>query len=77
MEARQDAIGAADYYAQAVLKSDLRVPDLLAMQALQRAVATLERAGFKGDAIQFYRSAISQKEPVKKAPPSKPVKRKK
>ncbi|MEK6662980.1 MAG: hypothetical protein AABY73_03845 [Pseudomonadota bacterium] len=77
LEARQDAIGAADFYAQAVLKSDLRAPDLLATQALQRAVATLERAGFKDDAMQFYRGAISQKEPVKKALPLKPVKRKK
>jgi hypothetical protein len=77
LEARQDAIGAADFYAQTVLKSDLRAPDLLATQALQRAVAALERAGFKDDAIQFYRSAISQKEPAKKAPPAKAVKRKK
>ncbi len=77
LEARQDAIGAADFYAQAVLQSDLRAPDLLATQALQRAVATLERAGFKDDAVQFYRSAISQKEPTKKAPPAKPGTRKK
>lgn len=77
LEARQDAVGAADFYAQAVLQSDLRAPDLLATQALQRAVATLERAGFKDDATQFYRSAISQKEPVKKALPLKPGKRKK
>ncbi|MDP1683597.1 MAG: hypothetical protein Q8L39_17735 [Burkholderiales bacterium] len=77
LEARQDAIGAADFYAQAVLKSDLRAPDLLATQALQRAVAMLERVGFKDDAVQFYRSAISQKEPTKKAPPAKLGKRKK
>jgi len=77
LEARQDVIGAADFYAQAVLKSDLRVPDLLATQALQRTVTMLERAGFKDDATQFYRSAISQKEPAKKVSPAKPVKRKK
>ncbi len=77
LEARQDSIGAADYYAQAVLKSDLRAPDLLATQALQRAVAMLERAGFKADAVQFYRSAIAQKEPVKKSPPAKAGKKKK
>jgi len=77
LEARQDVIGAADFYAQAVLKSDLRAPDLLATQALQRTVTMLERAGFKDDATQFYRSAISQKEPAKKVSPAKPVKRKK
>lgn len=77
LEARQDVIGAADFYAQAVLKSDLRAPDLLATQALQRTVTMLERAGFKDDATQFYRSAISQKEPAKKVSPAKPGKRKK
>lgn len=77
LEARQDTIGAADFYARAVLKSDLRAPDLLATQALQRTVAMLERAGFKEDALQFYRNVISQKEPVKKPLPAKPAKRKK
>ena len=77
MEARRDPMGAADFYAQTVLKSDLRAPDSLATQSLQRAVAMLERAGFKEDASQFYRSAMSQKEPLKKAPPAKSLKRKK
>ena len=44
LEARQDPMGAADFYAQAVLKSDLRAPDGLATQSLQRAVAMLEQA---------------------------------
>ncbi len=77
LEAREDTLSAADYYAQAVLKSDLRAPDLLATQALQRAVAALERAGFKDDAVQFYRGVISQKEPAKKTLAEKPSKRKK
>ncbi|MBT9613450.1 MAG: hypothetical protein IV108_09330 [Burkholderiales bacterium] len=76
LELRQDTIGAADFYAQAVLQSDLRAPDLLATQALQQAVAMLERAGLKEDAQQFYRSVISQKDPVKKALPAKAGKKK-
>ena len=71
LEERQDTLGAADYYAQAVLQSDLRKPDGLAIQALQRTVANLERAGFKDDAAQFYRKAVLQK-----APPKKPAARK-
>jgi len=63
-------MGAADFYAQAVIKSDLRAPDGLATQALQRTVATLERAGFKEDANRFYRSVMAQKTPVKKMPPT-------
>ncbi len=66
LEERQDAPGAADYYAQTVLQSDLREPDALAIQALQRTVANLERAGFKDDAAQFYRKAVLQKTPPKK-----------
>ena len=77
LETRQDNMGAADFYAQAVLKSDLRAPDGLATQALQRAVAMLERAGFKEDASQFSRSAMSQMRPIKKTPPTKMLKRKK
>ena len=77
LEARQDTMGAADFYAQAVLKSDLRAPDGLATQALQRTVAMLERAGFKEDASQFYRSAMAQKTPLKKAPLAKALKQKK
>ena len=61
LEQRHDALGAADYYAQAVLKSDLHHPDGLATLALQRTVASLERAGFKDDAEQFYRTAMAQK----------------
>ena len=61
LEQRHDARGAADYYAQAVLKSDLHHPDALATLALQRTVASLERAGFKDDAEQFYRTAMAQK----------------
>ena len=61
LEKRHDALGAADYYAQAVLKSDLRHPDGLATLALQRTVASLDRAGFKDDAEQFYRTAMAQK----------------
>jgi hypothetical protein len=66
LEERHDALGAADYYAQAVLKSDLRKPDGLATLAVQRTVASLERAGFKDDAAQFYRKAMAQKSPQKK-----------
>jgi len=77
LETRQDNMGAADFYAQAVLKSDLRAPDGLATQSLQRAVAMLERAGFKEDASQFSRSAMSQMQPIKKALPTKMLKRKK
>jgi len=66
LEERQDALGAADYYAQTVLQSDLRKPDGLAIQALQRTVANLERAGFKDDAARFYRKAVLQKTPPKK-----------
>ena len=77
LEARQDSMGAADFYAQVVLKSDLRAPDGLATQSLQRAVAMLERAGFKEDASQFSRTVMSQKEPIKKAQSAKGLKRKK
>ena len=77
LEAGTDAIGAADFYAQAVLQSDLRAPDTLATLALQRSVAMLERAGFKDDAAQFYRRAIAQKEPPKKPPKAKAGKPKK
>ena len=66
LEERQDALGAADYYAQTVLQSDLREPDALAVQALQRTVVSLERAGFKDDAARFYRNAVLQKTPPKK-----------
>ena len=60
-EQNHDALSAADYYAQVVLKSDLRNPDGLATSAMQRTVANLERAGFKDDAEQFYRTASAQK----------------
>lgn len=77
LEAGTDTTGAADFYAQAVLQSDLRAPDTLATLALQRSVAMLERAGFKDDAAQFYRRAITQKEPAKKPPKAKVGKPKK
>lgn len=77
LEARKDILGAADYFAQAVLLSDLRVPDAFAMQALQQTVASLERAGYKDDATQFYRRVMAQKEPAKKTPPTKSGKKKK
>lgn len=75
-EVRQQALAAADYFAQALLKSDLHEPDALAMQALQRVRINLERAGFKEDADAFYRRAIAQKAPPAKLAPKK-VKRKK
>jgi len=75
-EARQQALAAADYFAQAVLQSNLREPDALALQALQQARINLERAGFKEDAEAFYRHAIAQKAPPAKPAPKK-VKRKK
>ncbi len=66
-EQNHDALGAADNYAQVVLKSDLRNPDGLATLAVQRTVANLERAGFKDDAEQFYRTASAQRGAIKQA----------
>jgi hypothetical protein len=66
-EQNHDALRAADYYAQVVLKSDLRNPDGLATLAVQRTVANLERAGFKDDAEQFYRTSSAQKVVSKQA----------
>lgn len=75
-ERRKNLLAAADYFAQAVLKSDLSQPDALALLALQRTRYNLEQAGFKDDADAFYQRAIAQTAPVKKLPPSK-AKRKK
>jgi hypothetical protein len=63
---------AADYYAQAVLASDLREPDWLATQALKSSVDNLERAGFRDDAVAFYRKVVSMREPAKKPAPVSP-----
>jgi len=70
-EARKQALAAADYFAQAVLKSNMRKPDALALQALQRVRLNLELAGFKEDADAFYRRAIAQKSAPAKAAPGK------
>jgi hypothetical protein len=75
-EERRHALVAADYFAQAVLKSNMRQPDVLALQALQRARINLELAGFKEEADAFYRRAIAQKvSPAK--PATKNAKRRK
>lgn len=71
-ETRKQPLAAADYFAQVVLQSNLREPDVLALQALQRARANLELAGYAEDAEAFYRRAIAQKAP----PPVKPTSRK-
>jgi hypothetical protein len=71
-EVRKQALAAADFFAQVVLKSNLREPDGLALQALQRVRSNLELAGYAEDAAAFYRRAIAQKAPpAKAAGPSK------
>lgn len=75
-EVRKNALPAADYFAQSVLKSDLRAPDALALLALQHVRSNLEQAGYKEDADLFYRRVIAQIVPPKKPVPSK-TKRKK
>ena len=75
-EVRKNPLAAADYFAQTVLKSDLRQPDDLAREALQRARSNLEQAGYKEDAEVFYRRVMAQQAPALK-PVSSKVKRKK
>lgn len=75
-EVRKQPLAAADYFAQVVLLSNLREPDVLVLQALQRARANLELAGHAEDAEAFYRRAIAQKTPPAK-PASSKGKRKK
>lgn len=75
-EARKNAAGAADYFAQVVLSSDMREPDVLALQALQRARNNLVLAGFADDAEMFYRRAIAQKALPPKAAISKSKRKK-
>ena len=75
-EVRKNPLAAADYFAQTVLKSDLRQLDDLAREALQRARSNLEQAGFKEDAEVFHRRVMAQQAPALK-PVSGKVKRKK
>lgn len=75
-EVRKNPLAAADYFAQTVLKSDLRQPDDLAREALQRTRSNLERAGFKEDGEAFHRRVVAQQAPPLK-PVSSKVKRKK
>lgn len=75
-EARNNTLEAADYFAQTVLRSDLRQPDSLALQAVQRVRSNLERAGYLEDADLFYRRAMAQQAPPPKPTASK-IKRKK
>jgi len=75
-EVRKNALLAADYFAQSVLKSDLRAPDALALLALQHVRSNLEQAGYKEDADLFYRRVIAQIAPPKKSVPSKSKRKK-
>ena len=75
-EIRKNALLAADYFAQTVLKGDLRNPDALALLALQRVRNNLEQADYKEDAELFYRRVTAQIAPPKKLAPSQ-IKRKK
>ena len=75
-EMRKNALLAADYFAQSVLKSDLRAPDALALLALQHVRNNLEQAGYKEDADLFYRRVIAHIVPPKKTAPSKSKRKK-
>lgn len=72
-EVRKNALLAADYFAQSVLRSDLRAPDALALRAVQHVRDDLEQSGYKDDADLFYRRVTAQIVAAKKAAPKKPV----
>ena len=76
LESRKQALAAADYFAQTVLNSDLRVPDALTLMALQRARSNLAQAGYPEEADLFYQRIVAQTAPPKKSIPSQ-TKRKK
>lgn len=59
---------AADYAVQAVLASDVRMPDLVATRALTAAVELLEQAGLKEEALAFHRHVVGQRAPASRPP---------
>ena len=75
-ETRNNALTAAEYFAQAVLNSDLSQPDPRTLLALQRARSNLERAGFQQDADAFYQRVVALTALTKKAPVTKPKRKK-
>lgn len=75
-EARKNALAAADYFAQTVLKSDLRAPDALTMFAIRHVRSNLEQTGFKEEADLYDERVRAQTSPAPKIIPRK-TKRKK
>ena len=75
-ETRKNALAAAEYFAQAVLNSDLSRPDPRTQLALQRARSNLAQAGFQQDADAFYQRMLAQSAAAKKVPAPKPKRKK-
>lgn len=75
-ETRKNALAAAEYFAQAVLKSDLSQPDPRTQLALQRARSNLVQAGFQQDADTFYQRILAQMTSAQKKPAIKPKRKK-
>ena len=75
-ETRKNALAAAEYFAQAVLNSDLSQPDPRTLLALQRTRSNLEQAGFQQDADAFYQRIVAQTSAAKKVPVTKPKRKK-